>query len=52
MTKDNTTSAEETHAAKKPLAEKKSPEKEEPLASAPTEWIVRKADGRMVVTDF
>ncbi len=49
MTQDINTSAEETHVP----AEKKSLDKKEPpVASAPTEWIVRKSDGRMVVTDF
>jgi hypothetical protein len=49
MTQDINTSAEETHvpAEKKPVDKK-----EAPLESAPTEWSVRKSDGRMVVTDF
>jgi hypothetical protein len=49
MAKDITTSAEETHV---PTEKKSADKKEAPLESAPTEWIVRKSDGRMVVTDF
>lgn len=49
MAKDITTSAEETHV---PTEKKSADKKEPPVASAPTEWIVRKSDGRMVVTDF
>jgi hypothetical protein len=49
MTQDINTSAEETHV---PTEKKSADKKEAPLESAPTEWIVRKSDGRMVVTDF
>jgi hypothetical protein len=49
MTQDITTSAEKTHL---PTEKKAVDQKEAPLESPPTEWIVRKSDGRMVVTDF
>ncbi len=47
MSQDINTSPQETHAP----PEKKTTENIAP-ESAPTEWIVRKSDGRMVVTDF
>lgn len=49
MAQDITTSAEKTHL---PTEKKAVDKKETTLESAPTEWIVRKSDGRMVVTDF
>jgi hypothetical protein len=52
MTQDINTSAEETHVPAEKKAVNKVDKKEAPLESAPTEWIVRKSDGRMVVTDF
>ncbi|MFM7630432.1 MAG: hypothetical protein ACKO43_01310 [Alphaproteobacteria bacterium] len=49
MIQDTTTSREETHAQ----PEKKPTDQTETTPeSAPREWIVRKSDGRMVVTDF
>jgi hypothetical protein len=46
MASDTNTPAEETQ----PPTQKK--ENETLLEKPPTEWIVRKSDGRMVVTDF
>ncbi len=46
MASDTNTPAEETQ----PPTQKK--ENDLPTETPPTEWIVRKPDGRMVVTDF
>lgn len=49
MSQDINTSPQETHA---PPEKKTTDQIETTPEVAPREWIVRKSDGRMVVTDF